>query len=179
MKKMSIIPFFLILLLFPACTGKSATTPFSRLDINGNYTGFTDLPMNYTPEQAEKDGCYVLVDSETAVGEQNWKDFVKKASKGEDSNLRIVNITKNEIYFSDLFYENGYYRVFKSTSEDLKDHKFRYLLTLEGTLRNAATSGSVTILTDDKSLTYDDVMWTFLSSDTRYIKSIPPFKLLF
>ena len=71
------------------------------------------------------------------------------------------------------------YRIFDSSSEDLQDYKFKYMLKLEGTLPNAAKSGTVTILTDDKDLTYIDVMWTVLSSDSSYSESISPFKFVF
>ena len=167
------------LILFSGCAETpKAALPFD-LDSNGNYTGFGNLPEKYTPGQAEKDGCYVRVDSKTAGGEQLWKDFVKAAAEGKDASIRVVNVYGDETYFCDLFHADGYYRAFDSSSEDLHDKKFKYLLALKGTLPNAAKSGKVTILTDDKDLTYDAVMKKFLTSDMRIAEAIPPFELLF
>lgn len=179
MKKMSYIPIIMILLFFSGCGETSDAAFSSKLDGNGNYTGFSNLPENYTAEQAEKDGCYVRVNSKTVGGEQFWKDFVKDASNKKNADIRIVTILEGGTYFLDVYYQDGYYRAFISDSEDLHDYKFKYLLTLDGTLPNAAESGKVTVLTDDKELTYHDVMWKFLSSDKNYSDSISPFKLIF
>lgn len=148
-------------------------------DSAGNYTGFSDLPPGYTAEQAKEDGCYVKVESETVSGQEKWDAFVAQSGRGKDTSIRIVSLYKNSICYYDLFHADGYYRVFNSQSSDLQDHPFLYLRKLEGRLPNAAKDGSVTILTDDQSLTYEDVMWTFLSSDSNYRKTISPFNLLF
>jgi hypothetical protein len=169
----------MLLVLFSGCAKASNSTIFLKFDSNGNYNGFSNLSKKYTAEQAEKDGCYVHVNSEIVGGEQFWKDFIQNASNNKNSSIRIANIYQDETYFIDIFYLDGYYHAFSSGSEDLQDNKFKYLLTLEGTLPNAAKSGTVTILTDDKELTYLDVMWTFLSSDMHYKESISPFKFLF
>ncbi|MDF2591206.1 MAG: hypothetical protein K0S75_672 [Clostridia bacterium] len=163
MKKMNAI-IILILLFLSGCARVSNTALPFKLDSDGNYTGFK--------EQAQKDGCYVSVDFNNFGGEQLWKEFIQAALNERDASIRIVNIVDNHTYFQDLFYIDGYYRIFDSTSEDLKDNKFKYLLELEGTLPNAAKSGKAAILTDDKNLTYKDVMWTFLSSDSNYSKSL-------
>lgn len=177
MKKIGIIAITLIL-LFSGCSNISSTTLNFELDSKGNYTGFKELPENYTAAQAEKDGCYVRVNSEVVAGEELLENFIQDASQGKDAGLRIVNIWDEGTYYKDLFFVDGYYRVFDSSSEDLRDYKFKHLLKAEGRLPNAAKSGTVTILTDDLELTYKDVMWTFLSSDMNYSKSVSPFKLV-
>ncbi|HWQ79053.1 MAG TPA: hypothetical protein VN381_09555 [Anaerovoracaceae bacterium] len=169
----------LIILLTPGCgqtsPADSADIPF-QLDADGNYTGFERLPESYTTEQAIRDGCYVRVDSEPVPGQKAWDAFLEKTADGEDAFLRIVNCYDDEVYYNDLFYIDGYYRVFDSSAKDLQDRKFKHLLRLEGTLPNAARSDIVTILTDDESLTYLDVMWSFLSSS--YPPSTSPFELI-
>jgi hypothetical protein len=177
MKKMNAI-IILILLFLSGCARVSNTALPFKLDSDGNYTGFKDLPKSYTAEQAQKDGCYVSVDFNNFGGEQLWKEFIQAALNEKDASIRIVNIVDNRPYFQDLFYIDGYYRTFESTSGDLQDNKFKYLIELEGRLPNAAKDGRATILTDDKNLTYKDVMWTFLSSDSNYSKSISPFKFV-
>lgn len=161
------------------CAKTSNTGLHFELDSDGNYTGFKDLPVNYTAEQAKKDGCYVRVNSEAVGGEQLWENFIQDASNNKDASIRIVNIWEDKTYYLDLFYIDGYYRAFDSSSKDLHDYKFKYILTLEGMMPNASKSGTVTILTDDKDLTYKEVMWSFLSSTSSYHESISPFKLVF
>lgn len=181
MKKKSLMILLLTTLLIAGCgqtsPADSADIPF-QLDAEGNYTGFLHLPESYTTEQAIQDGCYVRAESEPVAGQEAWEAFLAKAADGENAWIRIVDYYDDEVYFSDLFYIDGYYRVFDSNAEDLKDRKFKRLLRLEGKLPNAVKSGSVTILTDDENLTYRDVMWSFLSSDLNYSRSLPPFELI-
>ena len=75
------------------------------------------------------------------------KDLKLRCKYSHCEYLGLINF-----FCSDLFYVDGYYRIFDSSSEDLQDYKFKYMLKLEGTLPNAAESGTVTILTDDKDL---------------------------
>lgn len=177
MKRMSIVA-IIISILLSGCSKTSDTTLPFKLDNDGNYTGFSNLPVNYTAEQAKNDGYYVRVNLETVGGEPVWEDFIQDASNGKDTSIRIVNISDDKTYYHDLFYVDGYYRIFDSSSEDLHNYKFKYMLKLVGKLPNAVKSGSVTILTDDRDLSYKDVMWTFLSSDLNYSESISPFKIV-
>lgn len=175
------ILFILSIILF--FTGCSKTTSKPQMldfefDSDGNYIGFSDLPVDYTKKQATKDGCYVRKDSKAVAGFSQWKDFIQDTSDNKDTSIRIVNFYDDAIYFLDLYYIDGYYRVFDSSSDDLKDYKFKHLLTLKGQLPLAKKSGTINTLTDDPTLTYEDVMWTFLSSNSTYSESISPFKVV-
>lgn len=123
MKKALILASVLIILLSLSGCDQSDQGLTLALDSDGIYTGFSDLPSEYTAEQAEKDGCYVKAQFESVGGQGKWDKFVEQAAKGND--------------------------------------------------------GSVTILTDDNSLTYKDVMWTFLSNNSRYAETISSFELIF
>lgn len=174
--------FTLALLLF-GCVETNKAVSFS-LDDEGNYTGFSALKENYTIEQAKKDGCYVKVDSESVAGQDKWDSFVLSASKGEPTSIRIINIYDQNTeeqkgpYYTDLFYDGSYYHMFDSASSEQQDKPFLYLLTLNGTLPNAAKSTTVTVLTDDEDLTFEEVMWSGLSSSMEYKNSISPFRFV-
>lgn len=184
MKKTFIIAmiFTLALSLF-GCVETNKAVSFT-MDNEGNYTGFSELPENYTIEQAEKDGCYVKVDLEPVAGQDKWDFFVLAASEGKDAGIRIIDIydqnTKEQKgpYYIDLFYDGSYYHMFDSISSEQQDKPFLYLLTLNGTLPNAAKDTTVTVLTNDENLTFDEVMWSGLSSSMEYKNSISPFILV-
>lgn len=177
-KKIFITGLLTIILVFSGCTKAVETAVTFEFDSNGNYTGFENLPKNYDEEQAKKDGCFVRRNGGKVAGEHFWDKFLADASNGKDAGIRIVNIYDDATYYLDIFYKDGYYRAFDSSSRDLSDKKFKYLLILEGKLPNAAKSGKAFILTDNEYITYDDVMWKYLSSNTRFTDTIPPFELL-
>lgn len=178
MKKVGILAVILIMLLL---TGRekiiNTSLPF-EFDEAGNYTGLMNLPKNYTVEQAENDGCYVHDRFVPAGGEDLWEDFVQSASNGKDAYIRIVHIFDDEIFFVDLFYVCGYYYAFIPGSGTKEGHKFKYMLTLEGTLPNAAKSDKHTVLTNYKKLTYHDVTWLGLSCVRGRPNKIPRFDLV-
>jgi len=69
MKKIGLIA-IINFLLFAGCADRSSLALKFALDNEGNYTGFKELPENYTAEQAGKDGCYVRVNSEVVAGKR-------------------------------------------------------------------------------------------------------------
>jgi hypothetical protein len=149
-------------------------------DENGSYTGFETIPESYTPEQAEEDGCYVRNWKSDEFGGVNaWGNFAKNSKNGKNSGIRIMSVFDDAVYYQDLFYFDGYYRTFDSSSEDLTDYKYKYMLDLNGRLPNADKDGRIVILTNDKTLTYDSVMWSMLSSSMEVINSVSPYKLVF
>ena len=184
MKKI-IVVFFTLACLFCLLTACSAnesneTIEFS-FDANGNYAGFTTLPANYTIEDAQKDGCFVTQDLDVMANIDVWDNFVKTASKGNNASIRRVLFFEedsNSPYFNDLFFNEGHYYLFDSSSEDQEKHPFLYLLTLKGEFGIPLQDSGVVVLTDDKSLTFDDIMQSMLSSDFNYIQSLSPYKLV-
>lgn len=147
-------------------------------DANGNYTGFKNVPEDYTPEQAEKDGCYISKNLQEIGGEKAWTKFIENAAKGKDSSVRIMSIYDDGTYFDDLFFLDGSYQIFDSSSEDLKIHKFKYLLDLKGRGPNAVKDSRFVVLTNDETLTFDKVSLSLLSSSMNVINSISSYKIV-
>ena len=52
------------LLLLLGCTKTAKGEVFSKLDNDGNYIGFKNIPEKYTAEEAVKNRCYVRENSE-------------------------------------------------------------------------------------------------------------------
>jgi hypothetical protein len=76
----------------------------------------------------------------------------------------------------DVFYEDGQYRAFFSDGFDMRDEPFALLLTLTGTVNGQNTY--VVVLTGDDSLTYEEVMHKFFSSQYP-VSDIPAHRVLF
>lgn len=123
--------------LLTSCNAKNNKAAISfSLDASGNYTGFSNVPTNYSAEDA------------------------------------------NSPYFTDLLFNNGYYYLFDSSSDNQEKQPFLYLLTLEGRFGIPLRDSGVVVLTNDNTLTFDAVMKTMYSSSTDYIQSVSPYKLV-
>lgn len=167
-----------VILLTSSCSSANSKSLEYSFDANGNYTGFENIPEDYTPEQAEKDGCYISKNLQEIGGEKAWTEFVEASSKGKDSSIRIMSIYDNATYYEDLFFVDGSYQIFDSSSEDLKIHKYKYLLDLEGRMPNAVKDSRFVVLTDDETFTFEQVSSSLLSSSMNVISSIPPYKIV-
>lgn len=153
-----------------------------QLDEQGNYTGFSNLPLNYSIEDAKNAGYIVEQDSVVIANRELWDRFVASAGAGRNSSVRIfIALTKDDSRpaIRDLYFQDGYYYLFDSDSEQQNAQGFSFLLTLEGQFGNPKKDSSVVILTDDRTLTFDTIMKSILSSNMDYIKSVSPYKLIF
>ena len=159
---------------------KDYTLKFS-FDQNGNYTGFSNLPDKYTTQAAKNDGYYVTQDSKVIANDNVWDDFVNASLSKKNTGIRIVQFNKesaNSPYFLDLFYNDGYYYLFDSSSKSQVKQPYLYLMTLEGKFGNPLKNSGAIVLTNDNALTFDMVMKSTLSSSTEDIKSIPAHKIV-
>jgi hypothetical protein len=149
------------------------------LDKNNRYMGFDRLPANYTPEQAVEDGCFTVVGSKEVNsrsllygGGERWYEFLAAAEKGEDASLRKVLFLDSTPYFSDLFYVDGEYRYFDCEYSDMTDKPYKYLRKLTGLDGNPQKEQTLYVLTDSTELTYEDVTWSFYSSNLETVTDI-------
>ncbi|MDF2513626.1 MAG: hypothetical protein K0S04_3492 [Herbinix sp.] len=177
-KVLVVISLVSVILLISSCGSAINKNVEYSFDANGNYTGFKTVPKDYTPEQAEKDGCYISKNLKEIGGEKEWTKFVNNAAKGKDSSIRIMSIYDEGTYYEDLFFMDGSYQIFDSSSEDLKIHKYKYLLDLKGRMPNAKKDSRFVVLTDDRTLTYEKVSMSLLSSSMNVISSISSYKIV-
>ena len=72
MKKIALLLVFVM--LFASC-GHTPEVPDADIEIpygeDGEYTGFSNLPNEYTAEDAVRDGCYVVVSALDPNNEEN------------------------------------------------------------------------------------------------------------
>lgn len=185
----SVILIVFAVLALASC-GKTPTVHADiTYDKNGVYTGFSDIPEDYDAERATRDGCLVvnilrepnvhgvLVSKETETfGYEKWEEFLSAAENGEDAFLRVAQFIDGTGYYHDLYYCDGTYTIFDLNEHGISDGEtFRYLRRLEGTTGPISDPKDdyLYVLTDSKRLTYHDVMWSYLSSDSRTVTTIP------
>lgn len=180
MKKMSLVICFFVFIILTSSCGTTVENLQFHFDTNGNYIGFETLPENYTPEQAIENGCYVRNwKSKEFFGENAWENFIRNSKNEKNSSIRIMSIYDEGVYYQDLYYVEGYYRIFDSSSEDLTDHKYKYILDLNGRMPNAVKGSRFVVLTDDETLTFENVSLSMYSSSMEVINSISPYKFIF
>ena len=172
-----------IMILFAGCNKKeniNSSLEFS-FDSEGNYEGFNDMPSDYTPEMAQKDGYFVKGYYNFVANESLWDQFLTDSSRGNDASIRIVKFYASDelsYFFTDLFYRDGYYYIFESSAESLEKKPYEHLLKLEGSLESPLEDSGVFILTNDDTLTFDTVVSKMISSSFQYIQSIPEFRII-
>jgi hypothetical protein len=168
--------------LLTSCSVKNnnAAIAFS-FDDKGNYTGFSNLPTKYTVEDAKKDGYFVVQDLDVVANNEVWDNYVEAAAKGNNTGIRIVSFyteDNNEPHFNDLFFDDGHYYLFDSSSENQEKQPYLYLLTLVGKSGNPLRDSGVIVLTNDNTLTFDNVRKSMISSSIDYIKSVSQYRLV-
>ena len=139
-----------------------------------NYSPLEGMPLTYTPEQAQKDGCVVMVNGDVASGKDLWWNFYVAAQAGTPSGIRIMEYYEGSLlaqadpvfYLRDVTFDGKAYHVrwFEDVTEYSRD--YTYLLRFQ----NAAESEKAEyksydryVLTNDNSLTWKQIWNEMLS----------------
>ena len=166
----------IVLLAVMLLTGCVLRPVSFALDEEGSYTGFLTMEEGYTRRAAKLYGWVVLEDLTIKSNGKVWQRFLKRSAAGKDTGVRIAEFFGDEMALIDVFHEDGQYRVFFSDGLDLSDEPFPMLLTLTGTVNGQASYAVV--LTGDDSLTYEQVMRKFFSSQFP-LTDTPAHRILF
>lgn len=84
------------------------------------YTPIFDLAEDYSKEDAIEDGC--IVSEQISKGDRNpfhlisnneskLEEFIKKTENGEEASLRVINYSKDIIYYIDIYFSNDIYNL--------------------------------------------------------------------
>lgn len=138
--------------------------------IETDYCAYSEIPADYTPEQAEADGCLVVYQSQGTIKNSTvMTDFAKATKKGSPALLRVATYYEKvvtggepELVVVDIEYKDGIYRThYEQVNEDgtkeAFDDKYKYLVTIDrvrGTSTQVFSSGYM--LTNDEDVTYAD-----------------------
>ncbi len=182
MKKIFIWTLIVSVLLLCACTAEPAEQPTSASDTQatamendaaseGQETSqkkkYGPLPEVYSPEQALADECLVLTWEEGAItpivtGMEYWEAFLEATSGGvEEMTLRVVYFQNGIHYYSDLYYNQGYFSMY--TLNEFQNYEsaigsYRYLKRIEGVELNTGNTVCYYVLTDIEDLSSEDVL---------------------
>lgn len=138
--------------------------------IETDYCAYSEIPADYTPEQAEADGCLVVYQSQGTIKNSTvMTDFAKTTKKGSPALLRVATYYEKvvtggepELVVVDIEYKDGIYRThYEQVNEDgtkeVFDDKYKYLVAIDrvrGTSTQVFSSGYM--LTNDEDVTYAD-----------------------
>lgn len=163
---------FAVILFFCACGIEEAKVPSYENDV---YSGFSDVPVIYSAEDAIKDGCFVIEDGVLVGGRDKWERFLSDAESGKDSFLRAVHFIEGEPYFTDLYYTDSVYQTFEKNHERgiTAGKKFNLLRRLNGKAGIPAKDAYFYVLTDSEELTYHDVSYALYASNFELVTDIP------
>ena len=173
MKKLSFIMAMVLLvsLVISGCGKKQSDDDWSVLttapEIGGTPSEafkFSELPDDYTPEQALLDGCLVLQWGEGDVtprvrGIDYWEKFLEVSRNKEKISLRIVYFNSTHYWFSDLYYSHEMYSLYtRDTYSENQIGPFKYLTQIQGEDVLSGQPVNYFILTDDAALGAEEVL---------------------
>lgn len=136
-----------------------AETKLLTYDGKGDYTGFDDIPAEYTAEQAIEDGCLVIdatsgEDAKIEVsGSDIWYNFVSKSKDDKEVKMRVAYFIDGKATYEDFYFTDNRYLVFARNDNGIyKKSDFTMLRLLE----KADATDAFYVLTDSDKLTYED-----------------------
>lgn len=155
-----------------------------KIDIaydEGVYSGFSDIPENYSVDDAIDDGCLVVetLDDGTnaygvslsktgrTAGYEHWCSFLEKSQNGEDAFLRVAHFIRGVGYYHDLYYADGKYTIFDLNEYGISDGvSYSLLRRLDGMVGPVGDQKEayMYVLTNSTEITYNDIMRRMLSS---------------
>ncbi len=177
----------LALLMLSACSGGGYSNVEDKFQDgkiviecteDGEYAGFSDIPLSYTPEEAAADGCYVVVSTLDVeadapgliAGRDAWEEFYADSADGRDAFLRVVHYVDDMPYYSDLYYVDGLYYLFEQNHELglTQSTPRKHLLRLTDTINGR--EAMIYVIADDTAMTYRDFERAYTSSSLSVIE---------
>lgn len=77
---------------------------------NDNFTKISELPSDYSVNDAIEDGCFTLKNNKIVSANENQLDeFMEETKKGEKCFIRIYSNYNEEVNIKDVNFENGIY----------------------------------------------------------------------
>lgn len=141
----------------PTATGEPKTEPATGGTPSESFK-YSELPEDYTPEQALADGCLVIEweEGETSPkvsGIDYWEYFLETTRRSENISLRVVYFNTQRCWFTDFYYSGGQYILYnKDIYSENQVGPYKYLTEINGEDVYSGEEVSCFVLTDDEEL---------------------------
>ena len=149
----------LCLLLFLLSSFKEASV-FNHLP---DYEAYNNLPVNYSLEEAKKDGCIVVEDSTLTSGADVLKLFTELEKSHQAGTMRIVTklAEPNVMYILDLSFDGEYYSLTNysvpEADRTIKIYKYFEHYFQDFPSESNYSQAELYILVNDKDVTLKDI----------------------
>lgn len=179
MKKYAALTLSLMYIMLTGCNSSMDADKTEQISLQ-------ELPNDYTVELAKEDGCVIFENSDITCGQEIWDTFVEMASAEMANSVRLAfyytlddpsrydpeyyELIKDNyplLLIEDLAYDGTAYTIrwFEDDNEIIETYQF--LMKYEGNTKGSnATYNSYVryVLTNDNSVTWDDIWMGALSS---------------
>jgi len=147
---------------------------------------YEKLPANYGYEDAVADSLFIVSDMQVTSGEEKWDDFLQDVSEGKSCSVLIgeyyelgdeshyskeyyesVKDEYPQFYLKELFYDGTSYSLVSYEEDQTYEYHYPYMIERCGKMAdNAAVSMSGYFLVRDVDVSFHDLMWAVLSSNS-------------
>jgi|GEM_PF-2835466 len=146
----------------------------AKADINlPSYAAIETLPADYTAEDAAADGCVVVTAyAFDMANEDIWAEFLLATQQKTPAAVRVVNLFDDDpmLYIMDLSFDGKRYTAVDTDGNECSFRYMNHYANAPGPLSIASSEFEHYILTDDKTLTLDQLMESLVSSQASFIK---------
>lgn len=164
--------FIVCLLFFGLCGCSQSQKPVVYFE-NNEYRGFRDVNTYFSQQECAKVGYVVIEDGTISKNYGAVQEFIKSTDTVNSGHLRFASFHEGEgPSYMDLVYLDGEFYCYYMGEEDLSAKPYTYLLELEGSSGNPAKKYKMIVVSDDKSLTFDQVKKAMYSSSMEYTNSL-------
>lgn len=147
-----------------------------------------ELAKGYSLEQAEIDGCLVMVDGDVRYNQQSWFDFVDLANHGQTANLRILqhysprDNEPSHTFIYDVAYDGNVFILrwcMLGGQDGIQEETYQYLRSFTGQGETEYVEYDAYerwVLTNDNRASYDEMWKSYASSQ---LNAIIPHQVLY
>ena len=166
----SMILMLIVMLSLSSCASQEDDIEYFSDDL---YEGFLDADVSLTRKECADLGYLVLEGISIKENYELIEEFINITNEGKSERLRIAHFNNDSnLTYSDLIYDEGAYYYYYMDQESLLSEAYDNLLVLEGQWGQPVQQYRMLVVSDDESLTFDDVTRVMVSSSMQAINDV-------
>lgn len=165
----NLIVFIMLILVLCSCSDLGQEVIYFK---NNEYIGFNDADTSISKQECIDRG-YLILDG--IMIEDNYdkvQDFIDTSERGDTYRLRIAMFDKEELFYIDLIYCDGGYYCYYMDEDSYPAEPYAELLVLEGKFGMPVQEYKMVVISDNPSLTFDEVNEAMFSSSMPFSESV-------